>query len=476
MNLSARIFLAYFLLAALSVWSVMQSVTTELIPGMRQALEEVLIDTSNVLAELVREEMVRGGIERGDFANGFSAYKQRRLSSQIYNHLRTDTDLEIYITDGSGIVLYDSTGRNVGEDFSQWNDVYLTLRGRYGARTTRSNPDDESSSVMHVAAPIVIDGEIIGVLTVSKPSSAVIPYLNRAASAIKTKTLSFLLLSLVVMLLISWWLTSSIRVLTGYARRVRKGERVSMPRLRERELSQLAEAMEAMRVSLEGKDYVENYLHTLTHELKSPLTAIQSAAELLQDELPAPDRRRFADNIARESSRLHQVVEQLLRLAELEKRRQVRNPEAVDTAELITGLAEQKVAILKERDLRIDSSGLGGAMVSAERFLLQQAISNLLDNAISFSPSGGTVRVSDKVEQGRWTVTVEDQGPGIPDYALERVFERFYSLPRPDGGGKSTGLGLSLVSEVAALHKGEVRVENGSGGGARVHLSLPLDG
>lgn len=476
MSLSVRIFLVYFLLTGLSVWSLFQSVTTELIPGMRQALEEVLIDTSNVLAEIVEQELSEGRIASGEFANQVQAFKSRNLSSRIYSHLRTDTNLEVYITDRDGIVRYDSTGRDVGEDYSRWNDVYLTLQGKYGARTTRIDVDDPNSSVMHVAAPVLLDGEIIGVVTVAKPSSSVLPYLDRAINAIKTKTFAFLLLSLFLMILMTWWLTNSIRALTRYARGVQQGERVAVPALREQELAHLAGAMEEMRISLEGKDYVENYLHTLTHELKSPLTAIQSAAELLQDELPAADRRRFADNIARESDRLRQVVEQLLRLAELEKRRQIRDSELLDGAALVRQLVEQKASVLQERSVRIDDSRLRAGQVNGERFLLQQAISNLLDNAISFSPDGGCITLEGLVEGALWTLVVSDEGPGIPDYAMDKVFDRFYSLSRPAGGSKSSGLGLSLVREVAELHHGRVRLDNGPGGGVRASFSLPLAG
>ena len=83
------------------------------------------------------------------------------------------------MTDAKGIVLLDSSGVAVGQDYSRWNDVYLTLRGEYGARSTRSDPDDASSSVMYVAAPIRDNGKIIGVVTVAKPNSSLQPYVDR---------------------------------------------------------------------------------------------------------------------------------------------------------------------------------------------------------------------------------------------------------------------------------------------------------
>jgi two-component system sensor histidine kinase CreC len=112
--------------------------------------------------------------------------------------------------------------------------------------------------------------------------------------------------------------------------------------------------------------------------------------------------------------------------------------------------------------------------VRGEAFLLEQAISNLVQNALDFTPTGGAVHVALRVDGERVIVTVEDNGPGVPDYALEKIFDRFYSLPRPDTGRKSSGLGLSIVREIARLHAGEIALENRKDGGARAVLTLPL--
>src|SRR5690606_8943751 len=111
---------------------------------------------------------------------------------------------------------------------------------------------------------------------------------------------------------------------------------------------------------------------------------------------------------------------------------------------------------------------------NGDRFLLRQALTNLVDNALAFAPRGSTVQLSLRVEAGQAVLRVLDRGPGVPDYALERVFERFYSLARPDGRPRSSGLGLPFVREVARLHGGQARLANRDGGGAEAGLSLPL--
>jgi two-component system sensor histidine kinase CreC len=113
------------------------------------------------------------------------------------------------------------------------------------------------------------------------------------------------------------------------------------------------------------------------------------------------------------------------------------------------------------------------AVVRGDPFLLRQALVNLLDNAADFAPPGSAVDLRIERSGSRWQVTVSDRGPGLPDYALPRAFERFYSLPRPDGGSRSSGLGLSFVRQVAELHGGEATLANRDGGGAVATLSLP---
>jgi two-component system sensor histidine kinase CreC len=111
--------------------------------------------------------------------------------------------------------------------------------------------------------------------------------------------------------------------------------------------------------------------------------------------------------------------------------------------------------------------------VPGDRFLLVQALVNLLDNASEFSPEGASIELGVRVDGDRVRVDVADRGAGVPDFASERIFERFYSLPRPDGA-RSSGLGLGFVREVATLHGGSVELLNRDGGGAVATLELPL--
>jgi two-component system sensor histidine kinase CreC len=381
----------------------------------------------------------------------------------------------VYVTDQDGIVVFDSDqGKAVGADYSRWNDVFRTLRGGYGARTTRTDPADVNSSVLYVAAPVRIGDRIAGVLTVSKPSDSITQFWRLA----RRKLIGAGVIAAVVVaglgMLFSSWITRPIQKLTDYANAVRDGQRTALPRLGNSEIGQLGSAFEQMRDALEGKDYIDHYVQTLTHEMKSPLSAILGATALLkEDDMPAGHRRRFLENIGTESARIQSLVDRLLQLAALEKRKGLCDVENIVLSETIDDVLAAMHPALEARQLVIQREGPAALVVRGERFLLRQAISNILQNALEFSPAGGTIQLCVREAGDCVEITILDEGPGIPPYALGKVFDRFYSLIRPDTGRKSSGIGLTFVHEVAVLHGGWVTVGNREQGGAAVVLSIP---
>ncbi|MNE29609.1 Sensor protein CreC [compost metagenome] len=272
--------------------------------------------------------------------------------------------------------------------------------------------------------------------------------------------------------LLSWWLSRALRRLTAYAQGVSAGRRVEVPHYRGGELEQLATAVEQMRTQLEGKAYVERYVHTLTHELKSPLAAIRGAAELLQGEMPPIQRQRFVGNIDSESARMQQLIERLLNLAQVEQRQGLEERVAVPLAKLVDELLSAQAARIEGKQLCVEQTIAADLTVTGEPFLLRQALGNLLENALDFTPARGLLRFSATKIGEQIEFKLFNQAEAIPDYALPRLSERFYSLPRPDSGRKSTGLGLNFVEEVVKLHGGEMSVGNVDCG-VEVTLRLP---
>lgn len=276
--------------------------------------------------------------------------------------------------------------------------------------------------------------------------------------------------------LLARWTTRPIRRLTDYAQAVTAGERPAVPALHGSEMKTLGGAFETMRDVLENREYVEHYVQTMTHELKSPVAAIRGAAELLQEgTMPEEQRRKFLRNIHGESLRLQDLLDRLLALAGLEKKKALDETSIVDLSVICREVCEHFEPMLVQNRLRLDHWIQDDVEVRGDTFLLHTALINLVQNAVDFSPEGGLISIGLKVVDDRACFIVEDDGPGLPDYAKKRVFERFYSLPRPHTGRKSSGLGLCFVKEAALLHRGKVELENRDGTrGARAIFSLPV--
>ncbi|WP_035054584.1 two-component system sensor histidine kinase CreC [Andreprevotia chitinilytica] len=471
MRFSLRIFLGYFLFVGLTGWYVLTLIRDEIKPAVRQSAEEVLIDSSNLLAELIRPDFVSGRLDQGRFAGAVAAYLARSPKAAVWGLDKGKLDLRVYVTDARGIVRLDSAGSAVGQDYSGWRDVYLTLHGKYGARSSMADPADPGSTVMYVAAPIIDQGRIVGVLTVAKPNTAMQPYIDRARAKLWRAGLMLVAVSLLAGALFSWWLSRGIARLTDFTRAVRDGKPVPVPAFpANRELAHLADALGEMRDRLEGKAYVEHYVHALTHELKSPLAGIRGSAELLAEPLDEAAHKRFLGHIQNETARMQAIVDRLLDLARLEARHGLTDPESVPLADVATtvlaALEPQRQGRLSEVDVPSD------AVVTGERFLLEQALRNLLQNALDFTPSDGVIRIAATPVASGWQITVHNDGPAIPDYALPRLFERFYSLPGPGRERKGTGLGLALTRTIAELHGGSATLANDPAGGVVATLIL----
>ena len=254
-----------------------------------------------------------------------------------------------------------------------------------------------------------------------------------------------------------------------YADSVTADRPLPLPEVGSSELRKLAQALESMRVKLEGKNAIENYVYDLTHELKSPLAAIRGAAEILREGPPPAVAARFTENILAQNTRMQLLVERLLQQARLESRLEIKlQPVSIDA--LYQRLAEERDIALaaKAITLRWQASGM---LVNGDGELLAQALGNLLDNAIDFTPQGGEIALGVEKRNAEVQLSVTDNGCGIPEYALTRIFDRFYSLPREDGH-KSSGLGLAFVREVARLHHGDIRLRNRPEGGVVATLRL----
>ena len=240
MKLGARIFFCYILIFAVCFYYPIDWVVKNLRTRYLESVEDPLVDQANILAGIVGLEMETDRFDPKKLYTAFETIYNRSLSADIYDMVKTQVDMQIYITDTNGTLIFDSKNNaNVGKDYSKWRDVRLTLEGQYGARTTKSNPDDPTSSVLDVATPLMVKGKIAGVLSVGKPTTNINNFLTDAKPRIFRVGILSLMAAAVFSLLACVWITRPIKRLTGYANGVRQGKRMEFPKLDHSEIGEM---------------------------------------------------------------------------------------------------------------------------------------------------------------------------------------------------------------------------------------------
>ncbi len=225
------------------------------------------------------------------------------------------------------------------------------------------------------------------------------------------------------------------------------------------------------RVESVRRDFVAN----VSHELKTPVGALTLLAEAVEEAADDPEAvHRFAARMRVESHRLGRLVQQVIELSRLQDDELLDEPERVDVDDLVAAALDRSRTDAEARDITLAGQTDTGLGVRGNAGQLQVALGNLVENAVAYSGDGSRVAVSVKPADGAVTITVSDQGMGIPDSELERIFERFYRVdPARATTTGGTGLGLAIVKHVAASHGGEVRVWSQERVGSSFTLALP---
>ena len=510
-------------------------------PTAQQVIEDTLLDTSKLLAATLQLPLASGQLYDDTYQATLDATLKHtsgaRSTLEPTQESSNNNNSRVYVTDANGVVIYDSlpTPLNAeGQDYSRWNDVYLTLQGRYGARSTADIDSTRGSSIMYVAQPIIDSrGAVIGVVSVGKPVDSVLPYLDNTRNRMLITALLMSIAALILAGLVAWWLKQSITLVTHYTNAL--AEDTKKPYFYfGHELNSLTDTIESMKHRLENRAYVTDYVHTLTHELKSPLTAIRASSELLEDEqLDAEDRQMLNHSVAEQRIKMQQLIDRLLLLAKVEQPTFKLNRQLTALLPVLQTLTKNNSAKLQQQNLPpiniysedkcvtdlviaeapIRANALTNPHVFADPFWLVQALQNVLDNAIYFANTEVTLTVySHSHDSSDKTVTIDifNDGKPLPEYALSKAFDRYFSLSHqslqtphsiyqapdqtnqtaPDQANtalkKGTGLGLTLVKQVIEHHGGHVKIRNigteqafarhdkSPNAGVSVRITLPL--
>lgn len=266
-------------------------------------------------------------------------------------------------------------------------------------------------------------------------------------------------LNLLVLGALAWWLARSINRIRTYAEAMAANRSAQPPQFGDSYLYRLVNAIAHLRNELNHRQQIENYVLGLTHELKTPLTAQNAALELLQDSELSHEQQQLVQRIERNIHKQQQLIAQLLELARLENSDALQRIEAVDLSALAQQAAQECQSSCQAKSLRMNCVADKPVWLQGDGVLLRQAIDNLLYNAIDFAAENSEIRIVVSVQNQITTLHIDNQGEPIPDYALAKIPQRFFSLPRANGR-RSSGLGLNFVAEIMRLHHGKLELNN----------------
>ncbi|MDJ0969039.1 MAG: stimulus-sensing domain-containing protein [Kiloniellales bacterium] len=367
-------------------------------------------------------------------------------------------------------------------DYDEVANVLRVGRGGGMARVGR-----RGGLVLSAAVPVQRYRQVLGALMLSKDGSDI-------EAAVRHRRRDILLvfaIALGVTILLSIYLANTIarpvQRLAEAADRVRhaKGRQVEIPDMSHRrdEVGELSAALIDMTESLWTRlDAIERFAADVAHEIKNPLTSVRSAVETVARVDDPEQQKKLMSIILDDVQRLDRLISDISDASRLDAELSRAQTESVDLAQLLGALSETYDAVIEEKELKFELSlPTRDIVVQGIEGRLGQVFRNLISNAISFSPPGGTIRLQVRPQSGVVEILVDDDGPGIPETKLAAIFDRFYSeRPSDEKFGTHSGLGLSISKQIVEALGGQIAAENrrnsdGTVVGARFRVRLPLD-
>jgi len=220
----------------------------------------------------------------------------------------------------------------------------------------------------------------------------------------------------------------------------------------------------------------ETFFHMITHDMRAPLSSIQGYAQMLDKSVGAsPEGHKYLQVILRSSKRLNGMIDDILNTIKLERGEMKLNPETIDAGALCSRVLEVHEPLATRRNISFSAVPPSAAVsFTGDELLIDRVITNLVGNALKFTPQGGKVVISCRAVSGEAVFSVEDTGPGIPEDKREEIFKKYSQLEEHKYMG--FGLGLAMCKLVVELHKGRIWVESEAGKGSRFSFSVPLAG
>ena len=463
LNIGTKLFILYFVISSALVFVFVNRTSTD-------SAKEVMIEVSELMSRIASENTINGEIDLEAFESLIGSYFRSQKNTIHHPSSQRLENLAIYLTDKDGLLILDSRDIKLGKNMRHLSEVDSALQGDRGITRVVAEPvlgPRKARGVaidyfykpefLHASNPIYArNGEILGAVVVVAP---MFDLMNK--DYLYEFIFYVFLISLFFGALGSYRISRNIKRLDKYISNLFSGEDTTPPDLNI-QFKKLTLTLQNARGNVELKDAVEQYIDTLAHELRTPITGIQLTAETLLTPMSDEERKRFINNILVSNKQMDKLVTRLLDLSRIERRESLMKPETLKILPIIENAikAPSRTQTISSKNINIALEIDKTITVFAEKILLEQAISNILNNALEFSPKGGTITFKASETNTAVSIIVLDDGPGMPPHVLRNLFTRFFSVSRPDSGNRGNGLGLRFVRKIMQLHKGEVTLKN----------------
>lgn len=391
------------------------------------------------------------------------------LSTEVF--LRSASREGLYLVvhgeRATGNLVGQIVGDDMGIDDLLVENIGMSLYKRqftYGARDDEDS-DFNARRARGLIGPLLEDGQIIGQILVARDVEVTMRTADRIRTALLTSATSSLVLGLILGWFVSRRFSRRIEDFNRLATDIRAGnlDRRAPRNFSEDELDLLAEHLNAMLDHIDRLMKAMRYAgDSIAHDLRSPLTRLRTRLESAAGDIKDTAAQDILFDAAGDADELLKTFDSVLRIARLEAGERRELLVDVDPKPLLDDIAELYEPACEDAGLAFSADIAAGQLVSADRGLLSQAVSNLVENAIKYTPTGGEIRLSlARNKAGHVEIAITDNGPGIPQQERQRVKERFVRLDK-SRSAPGSGLGLSLVDAVADLHRAEFVLGNGT--------------
>jgi len=333
---------------------------------------------------------------------------------------------------------------------------------------------------------VIIDGENKGYVIVSEIANDILVAVEERKNFIIRTVLLVALVIFIFSVFLNKYILKPIRALVLYTKAIKeKDEKIDKHEkylLRKDEVGQLSRSLNDMTEDLYKRiDIAETFSSDLAHEIRNPLTSLKGASEVLENTSDSEKRKKLIKVISHDVERIERLITDYSQMLKDEASLSRAKMTKIDLSNVVNSVVEDFNSDLlnsnKNITININNSNLNGSKLNVlgVESKLEQIVANLLDNAVSFSPSNSTISVICNIKKKDAQLIIEDEGPGFNEKNIDKVFNRFYSN-RPEKFGEHSGLGLNIVKNIIELHGGSIIVSNqiGNKKGARIEVLLPI--